>query len=77
MDNPELVSSDPVEGAKTAIWYYLNKIGKGASVAQASKVTNAVAGAKSRAAATKIEQQKLVQAAKVQLALAGKSKKRS
>jgi putative chitinase len=77
VDNPELVSSNPVEGAKTAIWYYLHKIGKGASIAQASKVTNSVAGAKAREKATKIEQQKLVQAAKVQLAMAGKTKKRS
>lgn len=70
IDNPTLISSNPAEGAKTAIWYYLNKIGKGANVAQASKTTNAAAGGKARLLATKQEQQKLAALKQQKLAMA-------
>lgn len=40
LQNPTLLSSNPVESAKAAAWYYLHKVGKGKSSKQASKTVN-------------------------------------
>ena len=45
--NPTLLSSNPVEAAKAAVWYFNTKVGKGKSSKQASKVVNP-AGLKSK-----------------------------
>ena len=39
---PELLSSNPLESAKVAVWYFLSKVGKGKTVKQASKTVNPV-----------------------------------
>jgi putative chitinase len=38
--NPTLLSSNPVEAAKAAVWYFNTKVGKGKTSKQASKVVN-------------------------------------
>jgi putative chitinase len=38
--NPSLLSSNPVEAAKAAIWYFKSKVGKGKTSKQATKVVN-------------------------------------
>jgi predicted chitinase len=40
LQNPTLLSSNPVESAKAAVWYYLHKVGKGKTSKQASKTVN-------------------------------------
>ncbi len=40
IDNPTLLSSNPVESAKAAVWYFKSKVGKGKSTKQATKVVN-------------------------------------
>lgn len=40
IQNPTLLSSNPVESAKAAVWYYLHKVGKGKTAKQASKTVN-------------------------------------
>lgn len=70
ISHPELLSSNPVESAKVAVWYYLSKVGKGKSSQQATKVVNP-AGLK------QAERNKATLAAKKQiLAMAPKKKTR-
>jgi putative chitinase len=38
--NPTLLSSNPVEAAKAAIWYFKTKVGKGKTSKQATRVVN-------------------------------------
>jgi putative chitinase len=40
VQHPELISSNPNESAKVAVWYYLKHVGKGATAAQASSAVN-------------------------------------
>ena len=40
VNNPALLSSNPVESAKAAAWYYRNMVGKGKTAAQASLKVN-------------------------------------
>jgi putative chitinase len=40
VSNPTLLSSNPVEAAKAAVWYFNTKVGKGKTSKQASKVVN-------------------------------------
>ena len=40
LNNPTLLSSNPTEAAKSAVWYFLHKVGKGKSSKQTSKVVN-------------------------------------
>lgn len=40
LQNPTLLSSNPVESAKAAVWYYKSKVGKGKTAKQATKVVN-------------------------------------
>lgn len=47
VSNPTLLSSNPVEAAKAAVWYFNSKVGKGKTSKQASKVVNP-AGLKSK-----------------------------
>jgi putative chitinase len=47
LSNPTLLSSNPVEAAKAAVWYYKTKVGKGKTSKQATKVVNP-AGLKSK-----------------------------
>lgn len=60
LQNPTLLSSNPIESAKAAVWYYKSKVGKGKTAQQASKVVNP-AGLK------KSERNKATLAAKQQL----------
>jgi putative chitinase len=47
INNPTLLSSDPKEAAKAAVWYHKTKIGKGKTSKQASAIVNP-AGMKSK-----------------------------
>jgi predicted chitinase len=47
LSNPTLLSSNPVEAAKAAVWYFNTKVGKGKTSKQATKVVNP-AGLKSK-----------------------------
>lgn len=40
LQNPTLLSSNPLESAKAAVWYYLHKVGKGKTSKQASLTVN-------------------------------------
>ena len=40
LTTPTLLSSNPVEAAKAAVWYFSSKVGKGKTSKQASKVVN-------------------------------------
>jgi putative chitinase len=40
VSNPALLSSNPIEAAKAAVWYYNTKVGKGKTSKQATKVVN-------------------------------------
>ncbi len=40
IDNPDIISSNPAEGAKVAVWYYQTFVGKKKTAAQASQVVN-------------------------------------
>ena len=40
VSNPTLLSSNPVEAAKAAVWYFNTKVGKGKTSKQATKVVN-------------------------------------
>lgn len=40
VSNPTLLSSNPVEAAKAAVWYFNTKVGKGKTAKQATKVVN-------------------------------------
>lgn len=40
LSNPTLLSSNPIEAAKAAVWYYTTKVGKGKTSKQATKVVN-------------------------------------
>lgn len=70
IQNPTLLSSNPIESAKAAVWYFKSKVGKGKSSKQASKVVNP-AGLKHA------ERNKAAIAAKQQLAAASKKTRKS
>lgn len=40
VNRPELISSNPAESAKVAVWYFLSKVGKGKTHKQASNTVN-------------------------------------
>ena len=40
LQNPTLLSSNPEESAKAAVWYFKSKVGKGKSAKQATQVVN-------------------------------------
>jgi putative chitinase len=65
IQNPTLLSSNPTESAKAAVWYYLHKVGKGKTSKQASATVNP-AGLKhsERGRAAKEIKQQLVQTTK-------------
>jgi putative chitinase len=66
--NPTLLSSNPVEAAKAAVWYYNTKVGKGKTSKQATKVVNP-AGLKTK------ERAKAAAQMQAQLAPAKKTRK--
>lgn len=65
INNPALLSSNPTEAAKAAVWYFKSKVGKGKTSKQASKVVNP-AGMKSkeRGQASQQIKQQLIQKTK-------------
>ncbi len=68
VSNPELLSSNPIEAAKAAVWYYNTKVGKGKTSKQATKVVNP-AGLKTK------ERAKAAAQMQAQLAPAKKTRK--
>lgn len=68
VSNPALLSSNPVEAAKAAVWYYNTKVGKGKTSKQATKVVNP-AGLKTK------ERAKAAAQMQAQLAPAKKTRK--
>ena len=40
INNPDIISSDPAESAKVAVWYYQTFVGKRKTASQASQVVN-------------------------------------
>jgi len=65
IDNPTLLSSNPKEAAKAAVWYFKSKVGKGKTSKQVSKVVNpAGMKAKERGQAAQAIKQQLTQKTK-------------
>lgn len=64
VNHPELLSTNPVESAKAAVWYHKSQVGKGATSKQAAHAVNpAGMKAQERAKQVALQKQELVAAA--------------
>lgn len=61
VNNPALLSTNPVESAKAAAWYYANMVGKGKTAAQASAKVNPAGLKKDERLERSLEQYRLLE----------------